>query len=249
MVTFRSLLSRVDRAATDLLLPPRCACCGVDIVNSQPISLCDDCVTILASNEDFCGRCGLPCRVGGKETESCSRCRDSKLRFDAAIPLGHYRDALRDAILEMKRPAGESLAVAIGRLLATRRESLIREFDADCLIPIPMYWGRRIWRGVNSPQIIAEELARITGLPTLPGALARNRNTLPQKELGHSERFRNVRGAFALGGGYGLRGTRVLIVDDIMTTGATCSEVSRVLKRGGVAAVCAVVAGRAVAHS
>lgn len=240
------MLERLDRAATNLLLPPRCARCHEDVTTSHPIALCDDCQDLLTSSDSYCRQCGVTRLRDSQGVTSCPRCRAAKFRFDSVIPLGPYREALRDAILEMKRPAGESLAVAVARLLAARRERALRDFDADCLIPIPMYWGRRMWRGANSPQVLAEELSRIIGIPALPGALARSRNTLPQKDLGHAERFRNVRGAFSLSGGYGLRDARVLVVDDIMTTGATCSEVSKVLKKGGVRAVCAVVLGRAV---
>ncbi|NLS96017.1 MAG: ComF family protein [Planctomycetaceae bacterium] len=98
---------------------------------------------------------------------------------------------------------------------------------------------------MNSAQVLSEELSRQVGVPVLTGVLVRNRNTRPQKDLGHAERFRNVRGAFSLRRGYGLGGTRVIVVDDVMTTGATCNEVTKVLKKGGVNAVCAVVVGRA----
>ena len=245
MVSCRSLLSRLDRMATDLLLPPRCAWCDVDLEASHPILLCAECQHLLVSEDRFCRRCGITHRGWEAEVDACRECRDAKLRFDSTIPLGPYREVLREVILSMKRPVGEVLSVAVARLLAEKRGQLLREFNADCLIPVPMYWGRRIWRGVNSPQFMAEELSRQIGIPALEGALVRSRNTLPQKDLGHAERLRNVRGAFRLSGGYGLEGMRVMIVDDIMTTGATCNEVSKVLKKGGVDSVCAVVAGRA----
>jgi predicted amidophosphoribosyltransferase len=145
----------------------------------------------------------------------------------------------------MKHAAGESLSAAVGQLLAARRGGLVNAFDADFALPVPMYWGRRIWRGVNSAEVLAEELGRVIQIPVLSGAIVRSRNTFPQKDLGTSERFRNVRGAFALSRGYGLGDARVLVVDDILTTGATCSEVAKTLKKGGVKAVAAVVVGRA----
>ncbi len=241
----RLLLRHLDCMAADLLLPPQCARCNVDLPVSRPILLCADCQSRLAGDAIFCHRCGITRMGDGGGKTVCAHCREAKFRFDSVIPLGPYREALRDAILWMKRPSGECLAAAISQLLVARRGTLLRQFNADCVVPVPMYWGRRFWRGVNSAQVVAEELSRQLGVPMLAGALGRRRNTLPQKGLGHVERFRNVRGAFALSGGYGLGDARVLVVDDIMTTGATCSEVAKTLKKGGVIAVSAVVVGRA----
>lgn len=239
-------LKQLDRMATDLLLPPRCVWCDVDLRHPGLIMLCQQCQNQLADSGSFCRGCGFYLSEGAAETSACARCRQAKFKFDSVIPMGPYRDVLRDAILEMKRPTGETLSVAVAQLFHHTRARPIEDFDADCLVPIPMYWGRRIWRGVNSSQLLGEELSRQIGIPCLAKALTRSRNTLPQKDLGHAERFRNVRDAFSLSGGYGLRDARVLVVDDIMTTGATCSEAAKTLKKGGAQAVGALVVGRAI---
>lgn len=239
------ILNRLKQVGTDLLLPPRCARCDVDLSEFDRVALCAACQADLSSDDAFCPRCGQFGLGHGGHGTSCARCREAKLRFDSVIPLGPYRGTLRETILAMKRPSGECLSTGIAQLLLVRREHLLRGFDADCIVPTPMYWGRRVWRGVNSAQVLSEELSRHLRVPVLEGGLIRNRNTLPQKDLGHAERFRNVRGAFSLRRGYGLGGARVIVVDDIMTTGATCNEVAKVLKKGGVNAVCAVVVGRA----
>lgn len=239
------ILCGVERWAVDLLLPPRCARCDTDLVPPTPVLLCDGCrESLFNGQERFCRTCGCP-RPPQRLQTPCPHCSKTKLHFDSVIPLGNYRGILRDAILTMKHPRGEFLARALGQLLALEKASELADFAPDCLVPVPMYWRRRMWRGVNSPQLLAEELSNHMGVPALRGALWRGRNTIPQKDLGHLDRFRNVRGAFALAGGYGLRDARVLIVDDIMTSGATCSEVAKVLKVGGAAAVTAVVVGRA----
>ena len=242
----RRMLSGVDGWATDLLLPPRCAWCDSDLPSRQSVPLCNNCLSLLGAGcEGYsCGRCGTPWHKERRETP-CPVCAKTRFRFDSVVCLGPYRDTLRDAILKMKHPQGEYLARTIGRLIVDQKGGELRGFEADCVIPVPMYWGRRIWRGVNGPQAIAEEIAALLAIPALPGMVARRRNTIPQKDLGHAGRFRNVRGAFALSGGYGLEATRILIVDDIMTTGATSSEVAKTLKNGGASAVTAVIVGRA----
>ena len=108
-----------------------------------------------------------------------------------------------------------------------------------------MYWTRRLFRGTNSPEILARHLARHLGIPLAGGMLIRCRNTLPQAHLPPGKRFQNVLGAFRLGAPYDLRGAKVVLVDDILTTGATCSEAAKVFKRAGAAMVVAAVVARA----
>ncbi|MHB8898368.1 MAG: ComF family protein [Thermoguttaceae bacterium] len=242
----RLALTDLQQWAVDLLLPPRCACCDADLPAPQPVSLCDSCLQRLGDpDEPFCQGCGSP-TPPGRHGNSCLECSRGRFRFDSVVILGAYRGSLRDAILSMKHPQGEPLSRAIGRLLAVRKENQFRDFAPDCLIPVPMHWRRRVWRGVNSPQVLAEELSDHLGVVAFPGAVTRTRNTKPQKDLGHRDRLGNVRGAFALARGYTLGGARVAIVDDIMTSGATCHEIARVLKAAGAATVSAVVVGRAV---
>jgi predicted amidophosphoribosyltransferase len=121
----------------------------------------------------------------------------------------------------------------------------LAELDPDLVAAVPMHWRRRLLRGTNSPEVLARHLARHLRIPLAVRMLVRGRNTLPQADLTPGERFQNVLGAFRLGAGYDLRGARVVLVDDILTTGATCSEAAKVFKRAGAAMVVAVVAARA----
>lgn len=145
----------------------------------------------------------------------------------------------------MKRAAGEPLSVAMGDLLATRRRGVLAAVEADLVVPIPMYWGRRLLRGTNSPEILARRLSRRLGIPWEPRLLVRRRNTLLQPDLSPRERFRNIQGAFRVDKGYDLGGVRVLVVDDVLTTGATCSEAAKSLKQAGAAYVAVAVLARA----
>lgn len=243
---FRAM-GRLGHFAADLLFPPRCVRCAVDLAAPSSILLCTDCVECLTTGgEANCRGCGAWQPASRGDVASCGECRSAKLAFDAVVPLGPYRSALREAILEMKRPPGEPLSFAIARLLAFRKGEQIRGFEPDGLVPVPMYWGRRMWRGTNSAELLASEIGRILDIPVISGLLRRMRNTIPQKDLSSKERFHNVRGAFRVGRGYGLRDARIVVVDDILTTGATCSEVAKTLKKAGAASVAVVVAGRAV---
>lgn len=199
----------------------------------------------MAGGGASCRRCGAWQPASRGDVASCGECRSARFDFDTVMPLGPYRGALREAVLEMKRPPGEPLSAAVGQLLAARKGDHIRELEPDGLIPVPMFWGRRMWRGTNSAELLAAEIGRILKIPVVSGLLVRMRNTRPQKDLSSGQRFRNVRGAFRVGRGYGLRDARIVVVDDILTTGATCSEVAKTLKKAGAASVAIVVAGRA----
>ena len=149
-------------------------------------------------------------------------------------------------VLKTKRLSAEAVSLTIGRLLAQRIAEKLAGFRADAVLPIPMHWAKRLLRGVNSPELLADCLGKKLGAPVVR-SLVRCRYTGPQKDLLPRERFRNVRGAFRLRRRDRQRwqGSRLLLVDDILTTGATCSEVARLLKQVGAAAVAVAVVARA----
>jgi ComF family protein len=235
------------RGLLDLALPPRCLHCDDDLTPASDISLCLKCVQLIAPElPDCCRRCGAILPEGVAASESCPSCHGFPLRFDAVYPLGRYEGALRDVVLKTKRLSSEALSLTVGRLLAARLRDRIVQFNPQEIVPIPMHWARRLIRGVNSPELLAECLGRNLRIPVLR-TLARRRYTSPQKDLLPRERFRNVRGAFRLRFGHRrrLQGARVLLVDDILTTGATCSEAAKLLKQAGAAAVAVAVVARA----
>jgi len=235
------------RVGLNLLFPPRCVSCDAELSGTEegPL-LCGECREALCPVDWVaCRRCGAAAGADPPPPESCPWCNRFPLRFDVVVPLGPYRDQLRGAVLRMKRPAWDSLSVVMGRLYCDRRGEEVASLRADVTVPVPMHWARRIARGTNSPDILAAGLAGRLGVPVVRGMLFRCRNTLPQAELPPGERFRNVRGAFRLRAGYDLRGVRVILVDDILTTGATCSEAAGVLKRAGASMVGVAVLARA----
>lgn len=178
---------------------------------------------------------------------TCPRCREADWKFGAAVRLGPYRDELREAILRMKRPNGEPLAAAIGKLLAESRHDELAAWRPEVAIPIPMHWRRRLSRGANSPDLLAAAIAKRLGVPAA-GALARRRLTRPQNELPPEDRRENIRGAFRIKSSWDFSGARVLLVDDVMTTGATANEAAGILRRGGADDVAIVVVARAEAR-
>jgi len=234
-------------ALVNLAVPPGCALCDIDVAiqDGEPL-LCEACRGLLAGRMwPSCRRCGaLADEPPVVAAQCCPRCRGQAYHFDGAVPLGPYRDELRRVVLRMKRRTGDHLASALGDLYADRRGEELAPFRADVVVPIPMHWSRYVLRGTNSPEIMAARISRRLGVPFERALLVRHRMTQPQADLSPTKRFENVRGAFRLGRGYDIRGARILLIDDIMTTGATCSEAAKVLKKSGAEAVFVGVAAR-----
>lgn len=149
-------------------------------------------------------------------------------------------------MLEMKEVGHRPLTHSMARLLAEQRGEEIDRFKPDLIAAVPMYWSQRLRRGVNSAEEIGETLARRLRVPWGPRLLIRRRNTPPQSELSRTGRFENVRDAFRVSKCYQLKATRVLLVDDILTTGATCSEAARMLRQAGAAEVAVAVIAKSV---
>lgn len=243
-----SFLGRCQQAVVDLLFPPQCAVCGTDLLSEpgEPL-VCADCRRCLTEiSEPVCRRCGMPTTAKFAEADACPRCRAERLYFDAVVEIGFYRDALRDAIIEMKQPHRDTLIHAVGGLLARRLDGQMPDWRVDLIAPVPIYWSRRLFRGVNVAELLARAIHRRTGLPLYENLLKCRRKTKKQGTLRPDERRRNVRGALAVSAGYDLTDARILLVDDVMTTGATANEAAKVCRKAGAAAVFVGVVARGV---
>ena len=242
-------VGRWSRHGLNLLFPPRCAYCDAELCHpgDDDLLMCDRCRGALGPDDwAYCLRCGAQASPGEPAPESCDMCRSARLKFDTVVSMGAYRSELGRAVLRMKQPAGDLLSAAIGRLYRLRRGADLAALSPDVVVPVPMFWARRLARGTNSPDILAECLARHLSVPLVQGMLVRCRNTLPQASLKPGPRFANVRQAFRLRAGYDFEGMRVVLVDDILTTGATASEIAGLLKRAGASLVAVAVAARGV---
>ncbi len=228
----------------DLMFPPSCAFCYSALQTGNDGLLCFACREELADRRAP-ARCGSVIVEQADSTGACRQCRGRRFHFDAVIRLGVYEGFRRSAVLRIKRPSQRNLAVSLAKFLATAERECLRAMALDGIVPVPMHWSRRIWRGVNSPQTIAECIARSLGLPLAGHLLTRCRRTAPQASLAPSKRRANVRGAFRVARHSDLPGARLLLVDDIMTTGATVNEAAKELRRAGASFVAVAVVARA----
>ena len=236
----------VAAAMVDLLYPPHCVMCALDVSNqTERTAFCPSCRMELGrSQSPTCPRCAMPCPAADEANGPCPTCRSRSFRFAQARTLGPYDGPLRQAVRKMKHSAHEPLAAALGRRLLDCVQGRPFPEPPELVAPIPMHWLRRFWRGTNPPETIAGGLANELGLPFAADLLICRRLLKNQSSLSHDERRRNVRRAYRASGRFNIQGARVLLVDDVITTGATMHEAARALRKAGAAAVYAVAVAR-----
>jgi predicted amidophosphoribosyltransferase len=252
---------RLKRGALELLFPGACVSCDVELApEDAPFSgvpLCRDCYEqIEVFSGPMCVRCGAPLptvRSGDEEfpvrpqnRPGCFRCWGRKIWFDETVAIGNYDGVVRDILLRMKESEGDHLSLAMARLLWELRGDRLSALDVDVVAPIPLHWRRRLVHRTNSASLIAEVIAGHLHVPLANGLLRRRRHTRRQFDLSPNAKWENVRRAFAMRGGYHLNEAHVLVVDDILTTGATCSEAARALRDAGARRVSVAVVARAM---
>lgn len=145
----------------------------------------------------------------------------------------------------MKRGTGESLTLSMGRLLGDQLARSLTDVPRY-LASVPTHWTRRLRRSVNCSEILLESVATRLGLPASPNLLRCRRKTSKQGTLLPHERLQNVRGAYRVSAGYVITGAKVLLIDDVMTTGATANEISKILRQAGAASVEVAVVARGI---
>ena len=219
------LLKRTSLALLDLVLPEHCVAC-----KREGSYLCADCEADLPPlQKPYCFLC-----AGPRVPQLCDSCRRSAPAFDSVRAPYVFRDSARRIVHDLKYRHIRIAAPHIARLLAAYLER--NPYPVDTLCPVPLHPRRERSRGFNQSELIARELSRITGIPTDDDALRRTRNTHAQVSMESPEdRRRNIVGAFECS--TDMEGRRLMLIDDVVTTGSTMSECADALKNAGAANV------------
>ena len=238
--------------------PTYCATCGDELASHSWLRICRTCwASLTPMDGPVCKRCGLPFpspHALDSTVGECGACREGEPAFDGARSFGLYVGKLRLMVLRLKFRADERLGVRLGELLAPTWSSLpqLGERVPDLIVPVPLHSSRRRERGFNQSELLAAGLARALerqsggAAPRVgPACLRRKRATPPQTGLTVAARRENLRGAFEVVKPEEVRGRRVVLVDDVMTTGATLSACARALKHAGAAQVLGITLARA----
>ena len=247
----KSVMRDAGGRAADLLFPPNCVLCAIPLRSEDRqmigVHLCNRCVSDLTTpNSRPCMRCARPLPKGApSHSNGCPNCRGKRFRFDRAHAIGVYGGMLRDTVLQMKSGAGESLTLSMGHLLGEQLAQNLTELPSH-IVAVPTHWTRRLRRNVNCAEILLESAATRIGLRSSPRLVRCRRKTSKQALLLPQERLANVRGAYRVSAGYAMNGAKVLLIDDVMTTGATANEIAKILRRAGAASVEVAVVARGI---
>jgi len=225
----------------DLLFPPACLLCRDTLSNH---GICDECSERFeAVTPPFCTVCGSTFATDAGGNHLCGRCIKKNPPFDIAASIYLYQGDLSRAVRLLKYSKKSLFGSHLGGLMKNHRLSAI---SYDAIVAVPLHIARLRERGFNQSQLLAEGLGESIFLDVDKYILERVRPTGSQAGMSSKERQANVRGAFCLRRGVDVAGKRILLIDDVYTTGATVKECSRVLKKGGASVVNVLTLARVV---
>src|SRR6266576_4436064 len=232
------------RALSSLFYPPVCTICLGSVETGE--YLCDDChAKTPRISPPFCARCSEPFSGTMSGIFTCANCSHRRLYFEAAVAVYRSRGIVRRVVHQFKYGHQMHLQHLVGQWLhAALEDERLRGRQFDVIVPVPLHPARQRERGFNQASLLAELLSARISIQSKP-LLERIRYTTTQTALDRAERMENLHDAFRLRKNADVRGLRVLLIDDVLTTGSTLSECARVLKDAGVISVHAATAARA----
>lgn len=231
-------------ALASLVYPPACVACATAVEPNEFLcDACDDKITRIVP--PFCARCSEPFAGAIDHEFRCANCAQREIYFEATVAAYRSRGIVRKILLDFKYGRQMYLRHLVGRwLCAALNDSRLRGQNFDVIVPVPLHPARQRQRGFNQAELLAEVLNAHMSIKQM-SILRRIRFTKTQTAFDRAERMENLRNAFRLRRGADVRGLRVLLVDDVLTTGSTLSECARVLKEAGAQSIFAATAARA----
>lgn len=240
---YAQMASQWLQAGLHVCAPALCHSCD-NLLDYDETWLCNGCREwFLPPNDAKCLRCNA--RVGPhlNTADGCLLCKQEHFYFEKVVSLGFYQGQFKDAILRIKHLQGEQLARTLGTLLGTHFSGT-QEFQPDFITCIPVHWWKRLIKGHNQTESIALGVADILKKPFVNSVLRKVRHTSEQSGLLPTERRKNLRNAFAPCCQSFIQGKQILLVDDVLTTGTTANQVTKVLMSAGAKSVVVGVLAR-----
>ena len=207
------------------MYPPRCPICE-DIIKDKPV--CEKCKKSLNYVGSVrCLKCGKA--ITDDEREYCGDCQKRKHLFESGVAVFQYDDRIKGSMYRFKYKNRREYATFYAGEIVRLYRKLIEQYGVEAVVPVPMYEKKRRIRGYNQAELLAKELSKLLKIPMIDNFLIRSKMTIPQKELSDTQRINNVKNAFQIRD-IGVKYNKILLVDDIYTTGITLDECTKALK-------------------
>lgn len=230
------MLRQFVNGLVDIIYPKTCLACKTKLnLTSVDNLICANCWSAVKLNlPPFCHSCGRQLKKPNLAKNICQDCLKKKLYFDRAFSPCRYEGVAKELIHQFKYKGKDYLGPVLGRILI----EFIKEYNLpigylDFIIPIPLHNARLREREFNQAEILSRNIAKEFNKEVLTGILIRRRNTKTQTDLEVNQRFANVKGSFAVNNSRKIKGKNLLLIDDVLTTGATSSEAAFALKQAG----------------
>lgn len=229
-----------------IFLPPRCIKCGA--VLSDDDGLCPECFNQLNFiTAPYCHRCGHPFEeaTGSKKLicANCAKKHKTPFRFNRSAL--YYDDISKDLILALKFMDKTENAKTLAKWLYIAGHDIWQE-EVDILVPVPLHYKRLIKRRYNQSALLVKELSKLAGIKADYTSLIKHKSTKPQVQFSGRERVKNVKGVFSVKHPEKIQGKRVVLIDDVMTTGSTLKECALALKKAGAKSVDTLTVARVI---
>jgi ComF family protein len=233
-------------AALNLVYPPVCQICGGERAGAAQGYVCTRCLgCVRFVNAPFCERCGLPFDGEMSQPFQCSNCREMTLHFRSARSAVVADGLMLDVIHRYKYNRALWFEPFLAGLLISRAAPELAAERWDFIVPVPLYPVKQREREFNQAERLAARLGRAAKIPVNARLLRRVKPTVTQTTLTREQRAANVREAFAFCGGKKLNGEKIVLLDDVLTTGATTNACARALRKAGAGDICVWTAARA----
>lgn len=232
-MTLAPICNWVD-VALGFVYPEVCALCEEERAVAKDGFVCGSCQRhVQFIRAPFCNRCGLPFDGDISGTFECSNCKDVHLHFSSARSAVVAKTVVLEAIHRFKYSRHLWFEPFLAGLLLQEAVPVLREQEPDLIVPVPLFSVKEREREFNQAERLARHLSTATGVPSNHNLLRRVTPTLTQTRLTKQQRAENIRGAFMMRKGIKLDGEKIILVDDVFTTGATTSECARILRKAG----------------
>lgn len=244
-------ITEYGHALLDIFYSRSCLHCTCNLNNSYELYLCKNCKErIPYVSHSRCIRCGT--NVGSyarsQMREGCAACKGKRLPFDTLTAIAHYDGVMKTLIHKFKYARQKFLSGVLNDILLTRDKPKEIVSNIDVIVPVPLHWFKKMRRGFNQSELLSRRIHKQFSIPLSTNNLCRIKNTASQTQLSKSQRQANIHDAFFVNHPKSFKGKKVLLVDDVLTTGVTVSECCKRLREAGAKSVHVLIMATAKLH-